>query len=271
MSSPGIFRMSAVELGDAVQAKRTSAREIVQATLAQLARVNLTVNAIVTLAAPDDLLAQARAADEASARGDARGPLHGLPIGVKDTFETRGIRTTYGSPLFADYFPPHDAYIVKRGPVFRSSRRWRSTARRLSARARFSGRGPVLARLEARRFGLWQRMQRFMATYEFFVLPVSQVLPFDVALPYPTEIAGVRMESYIAWMKSAWYISTTGNPALALPAAFSNGGLPIGVQIVGRHHDDLGVFQLGHAFSKPPPVGMRKPAIASGNATKGSA
>jgi amidase len=122
--------------------------------------------------------------------------------------------------------------------------------------------GPYIARLAERQYALFARMQRFMERFEFFVLPVSQVLPFDVTRAHPTEIAGVAMESYIAWMKSAWYISTVGNPALSVPAAFSRTGLPIGVQIVGRHHADLAVLQLGHAYEQATRIGERRPLLA---------
>ena len=79
--------------------------------------------------------------------------------------------------------------------------------------------------------------------------------------PVTTEIASVKMESYIAWMKSAYYISATGNPAMSVPCAFSNAGLPIGIQIVGRHHDDWGVLQLGYAFEQATNVGKRRPGV----------
>ena len=55
---------------------------------------------------------------------------------------------------------------------------------------------------------------------------------------YPTEIDGTKMENYLAWMKSAYYISAVGNPAISVPCAFSETSLPIGLQIVGRHNDD---------------------------------
>jgi len=121
--------------------------------------------------------------------------------------------------------------------------------------------GPYLARVEAKRTALFQRMAAFMNKYEFFVLPVNQVLPFDVNLHYPTEIARTKMENYIAWMKSAYYISAVGNPAMSVPCAFSQGGLPIGIQIVGRHHDDWGVLQLGYAFEQATNVGRRRPGV----------
>jgi amidase len=90
----------------------------------------------------------------------------------------------------------------------------------------------------------------------------EQVLPFPVTQHYPTEIAGVKMEDYMAWMKSAYYISAIGNPAISVPAAFSTSALPIGMQIVGRHHDELGVLQLEYAFERATKIGNRRPAVA---------
>jgi amidase len=94
-------------------------------------------------------------------------------------------------------------------------------------------------------------------------MPVSQVLPFPVTQHYPTEIAGIRMENYMAWMKSAYYISATGHPAISVPATFSSTGLPIGVQIVGRYHDDLSVLQLAYAFEQATKTGARRPPLAA--------
>jgi amidase len=122
--------------------------------------------------------------------------------------------------------------------------------------------GPYLSRIEAKRTELYQRMRKFMEQYEFLILPVNQALPFDVNTRFPAEIAGMKMENYIAWMKSTYYISIVGNPAISVPCAFSESGLPIGIQIVGRHNDDLGVLQLGHAFEQATRIGERRPAFA---------
>jgi amidase len=65
----------------------------------------------------------------------------------------------------------------------------------------------------------------------------------------------------MAWMKSAYFISTVGNPALTVPCGFSAEGLPIGIQIVGRHHDDWGVLQMGYAFEQVANVGRRRPPV----------
>jgi amidase len=123
--------------------------------------------------------------------------------------------------------------------------------------------GPYLSRLEAKRTALYQRLCGFKGEYDFFIMPVNQVLPFDVNTHYPTEIAGVKMENYIAWMKSAYYISVTGNPALSVPCAFSANGLPIGMQIVGRQHDDWGVLQLAYAFEQATNIGKRRPGVVA--------
>ena len=464
---------SATELAAMIRDKKVSAQEVMQAHLRQIERVNPKVNAIVTLVEHDTLMAEARAADDVLARGDSIRPLHGLPVAVKDLTETKGIRTTYGSPIFRDFVPDQDALIVERmrnagaivlgktntpefgmgshtfnpvfgatlnpydpaktcggstgggavalacgmaplasgtdiggalrnpanfcnvvgirpspgrvpngasarlgwstlsvlGPMARNVRDcalllgvlagfdrgspisiqqsgsqflqplgernfkdvrvamikdlglpWESPVKtafhaqrtifeslgciveeaepdmrnanecflawrhwafevqfskmfdadpdQLNAYARWhveEGRkltGPYLSGMEASRTALYQRMREFMEKYEFLVLPVNQVLPFDVTTRYPTEIAGLKMENYIAWMKSAYYISIVGNPALSVPCAFSDSGLPIGIQIVGRHHDDWGVLQLGHAFEQATKVGERRPALA---------
>ena len=118
-----------------------------------------------------------------------------------------------------------------------------------------------IGKAEERRTAYYQRMQVFMDTYEFMVMPVNQVLPFDVTTEYPTEINGIQMETYIDWMKSCYYISTLGHPAVSVPCGFTDGGLPVGLQIVGRHHDDLGVLQLANAFEQITGVGAKLPGI----------
>ena len=122
--------------------------------------------------------------------------------------------------------------------------------------------GPYLARLEMKRTQLFHRLREFMERYEFLILPVSQVLPFDVNQPYPTVVNGEQMSTYIDWMKSCYYISTVGHPALSVPGGFTSSGLPVGIQIVGRHNDDWGVLQLGFAFEQATQHWKRHPAIA---------
>jgi amidase len=110
----------AVDLARLLHSKQLSARELLDAFLDRIHRVNPQLNAIVTLA-EERATAEAAAADEAAARGGRLGVLHGLPIAVKDLADTAGIRTTYGSPLFADHVPdadaPHVALLKAAGAV----------------------------------------------------------------------------------------------------------------------------------------------------------
>ena len=461
--------MTATELAQRIRRKDVSAREVMEAHLRQIARVNPKVNAIVTLVA-ERALAGARAADEQLARGGPVGPLHGLPIAHKDLQETKGIRTTYGSPIYKDHVPDFDTLLVERlrlagaialgktntpefgagsqtfNPVFgpthnpwdlsktcggssggaavslacgmlpiadgsdmggslrnpasfcnvvgfrpspgrvpswpeslgwftlatdgplartvgdvalllsalagpdpRSPIALREPGARFAeplgrdlkgvriawvkdlglpfdpavkqavdaqratfealgcivedAEPDFSGAddafktgrawsfatglgetltqhrsqmkdtviwnieqglkltGPDLGRAEVSRTALWHRVRGFMERYEFMVMPVSQVPPFDVTQPYPTEINGVPMTTYIDWMKSCYFISAVGNPAISVPCGFTAAGLPVGLQIIGRHQDDWGVLQMGHAFEQATGLGKRRPPV----------
>ena len=462
---------TAVELVRRIREKELSAREVMEAHLSQIERLNPQLNAIVTLH-PDRALEGARAADERQARGEVLGPLHGLPIAHKDLVTTRGIRTTFGSRLFANYVPTEDDLIVERlnaagtvtigktntpefgagsqtynevfgetrnpydtrktcggssggaatalaagmlpiadgsdmggslrnpgnfcnvvglrpspgrVPVYPTQLAWaglavlgpmartvRDAALMLNAIAgpdprsllaitepgsRFAaplerdfegvriawsrdlGGLPVDPRVtatidarrhvfeslgcsideaepdfsdadeifkvlrawtfslafsraddevlgqlketvvwnieqgrklsaeqvgeaEIRRTQLYHRVREFMRDHEFLILPVNQVPPFDVEQRYVTEIAGQQMETYIDWMKSCYYITVTGHPAISVPCGFTSEGLPVGVQIVGRHQDDLGVLQLAHAFEEATSFWKQRPSLA---------
>ena len=113
MSTTDICFMTATELARRIRARELSACAVMEAHLAQIERVNPTVNAIVTLL-PERAMDGARAADDALARGAAVGALHGLPIAHKDLILTKGIRTTYGSRIYADFVPDQDMLIVER-------------------------------------------------------------------------------------------------------------------------------------------------------------
>jgi amidase len=123
--------------------------------------------------------------------------------------------------------------------------------------------GPQLARAEAKRTEIYHRMRAFMSRYEYFVLPVNQVLPFSVDLDYPREINGVKMNTYIDWQKTAYFISAMGNPAISVPAGFTDSGLPVGVQIVGGHRQDFAVLQLAHAFEQATQFGLKRPPMCT--------
>lgn len=122
--------------------------------------------------------------------------------------------------------------------------------------------GDDVAKVMTRHGELMQRMRLFQERYEFILCAVNQVPPFDAIMNWPREIEGVEMEHYIAWMKSAYWITPTFCPAISVPAGFTADGLPVGIQIVGRYRDDFGVLQIAHAFEQATGFGRRRPEIA---------
>lgn len=470
MTTTDLCFLTATELAHRMRTKAVSCRAVMEAHLAQIERVNPKVNAIVTLL-PERALEHARQADEALARGEDVGPLHGLPIAHKDLVLTKGIRTTFGSPIFRDFVPEQDEIIVERlrgagaitigktntpefgagsqtfnpvfgetlnpydltktcggssggaavalacgmqpladgsdlggslrnpasfcnvvgfrpspgrvpvwparvgwcplpveGPMARSvqdvalmlsviagpdaraplsisepSETFRRPLERNFAGVRIAWSrdlgglpvdprvtavideqrgvfsalgctiedaqpdlrdadetfrvwrawlfelgfgemlrthrahmkdtviwnieegekltGPQIGQAERKRTELYQRVRQFMERYEFLILPVSQVPPFDVKQRYVTEINGTKLDTYLDWMRSCYYITVTGLPAISVPCGFTPEGLPVGVQIVGRHHDDFGVLQLAYAFEQVTEFGRQRPGV----------
>ena len=110
---------------------------------------------------------------------------------------------------------------------------------------------------------MYDQSRTFFERYDYFVLPVTQVSPFDVNTPYPTEIAGQPMATYLDWMRSCWYVSFMANPAISVPAGFTPSGLPVGLQIVGRHRDERSVLQIAHAFEQATRHGLRRPPLTT--------
>jgi len=106
----GLLELDAVDLSALLARRQVGAAEVMAATLARIAAVNPGVNAIVNLADPDALMAQARAADAAPSKGW----LHGMPIAIKDLADAAGFPTTQGTPLFRDAVATHDAVMVAR-------------------------------------------------------------------------------------------------------------------------------------------------------------
>ena len=128
------------------------------------------------------------------------------------------------------------------------------------------GRTVTAAQLAAafhRRSTLLQQAQEFFQQHEFLLLPVSQVPPFDVRDRWVRDVAGERMPDYLGWMRSAYLISVLRSPAASVPAGFTPSGLPIGLQVVGRPGDDLGVLALCHALEQVFKAGERHPDVAA--------
>ncbi len=459
MTDTALCYLTATELALKIRSGEISAVETMESHLTQIEKVNPQVNAIVTLV-PELALEQARKADEKLAQGGKLGPLHGLPVAHKDLVQTKGIRTTFGSPIFQDFVPEQDALLVERirnaggislgktntpefgagsqtfnqvfgvtknpydlsktcggssggaavsvacrmlpfadgsdlggslrnptnfcnvvgfrpsvgrvpswpnesgwnsfavdGPIartvedcalllsvlagpdarspiclpesgavfqqsldrnlkgiriawstdlgglpvdsrvtetlekqrevfedlgciveecfpdftdadeiFKTFRAWYFELKLASLLPEHREKmketviwniesgmklsGPELGRAEVKRTALFHRVQEFMQNYDFLALPVSQVPPFSLEQEYVSEINGMKMETYLDWMRSCYYITVTGQPAISVPSGFTVDGLPVGLQLVGRPQDDLGVLQLAHAFEK---------------------
>jgi amidase len=122
--------------------------------------------------------------------------------------------------------------------------------------------GADIGRALARQALMHEQVRQFFETYDYFVLPVTQVVPFDVTVPYPRWIGDEPMATYIDWMRTCFYVSFMATPAISVPAGFTVGGLPVGLQIVGRHRDDWRVLQLAHAFEQATQHGKRRPPAA---------
>jgi amidase len=122
--------------------------------------------------------------------------------------------------------------------------------------------GPQVGRAEVKRTELYHRVRKFMEQYAFFAAPVVQVPPFDVNQPYVTQINGEKMQTYLDWMRSCYWVTATGLPAISVPCGFTREGLPVGLQIVGRHQDDFGVLQLAYAFQQRTQHWKRRPPLA---------
>lgn len=118
-----------------------------------------------------------------------------------------------------------------------------------------------VAKASARQAKMYRDVTQFFSRYDAYVCPVTQVEPFDITTEYPTVVNGVAMPTYIDWMRSAWYVTFMQCPAISVPGGFGAGGLPAGVQIVGKPRGDWALLQLAHAFEQATGHGKRRPAL----------
>jgi amidase len=179
-------------------------------------------------------------------------------------FETLGCRVDEAEPDFAgvdEAFPilRYTANHPQYSRMVREHPDWVKDTIKFEVAAAERLTGADVGRALARQSRMYDDSRRFFEQYDYFVLPVTQVVPFDVTVPYPTTIAGTPMTNYIDWMRSCWYVTFMSNPAISVPAGFTPGGLPVGIQIVGRHRDDWSVLQLAHAFEQATRHGARRP------------
>jgi amidase len=120
-----------------------------------------------------------------------------------------------------------------------------------------------VARAMTKHASLLERFRKFQQSYEFVACAVSQVPPFDASADWPHEINGIRMQTYIEWMKSAYWITATFCPAISVPAGFTALGLPVGLQLVGRSRADFCLLQLAHAVEQATGIGARRPPVST--------
>ena len=184
----------------------------------------------------------------------------------RQVFESLGCITEDAEPDFAgvaEAFPAlrYAASYAQNSALVRQRPEWvKDTIRYEVAEAERLTAADV-GRAVARQTLMYEQSRQFFEKYDYFVLPVTQVAPFDVNVEYPTSVAGVPMTNYIDWMRSCWYVSFMTNPAISVPAGFTAAGLPVGLQIVGRHRDEWSVLQLAHAFEQATRQGTKRPAV----------
>lgn len=109
---------------------------------------------------------------------------------------------------------------------------------------------------------IYQRIVQFFDQFDVLLLPVSQVLPFDETIEFPAEINGQPMHTYIEWMRSCSDITATFTPAISVPAGFSAGGLPIGVQMVAAPRADARLLSIAKVFEQATRFADRRPDLA---------
>jgi amidase len=124
--------------------------------------------------------------------------------------------------------------------------------------------GAQLKHASKGRTRIYEAFRRAFESFDFLALPTAQVFPFDVEQHWPSEIAGVKMDSYHRWMEVTLPATMAGLPALAIPAGFGGPDrLPIGIQLIGPRNADLAVLQLGHAYEQASRaiLGVKPPAL----------
>jgi amidase len=151
------------------------------------------------------------------------------------------LRPFYDEPRHRSLLKPEAAWEVERGLALTADQ--------------------IIAALEGRT-RWYETLRRFMATYDYLVMPTAQVFPFDKTLRWPETVGGHRMDTYHRWMQTVIPVTMAGLPSLDVPAGFGKAGLPTGIQIVGPNHGELACLQLGTAYDAasswvrryPPPL-----------------
>lgn len=120
--------------------------------------------------------------------------------------------------------------------------------------------GPQIGRAAVLRTQLFHRMREFLTGYDALLLPISPLPAFDAEIQYPEIVAGEQQPDYLGWMRAVCAVTTTGHPAIAMPAGFCAAGTPVGVQFVGRHRAEAELLGLAAGFEAVTGFAKRIPA-----------
>jgi amidase len=126
---------------------------------------------------------------------------------------------------------------------------------RNNTKAGLAGTVPDLARAERVRGKIWHRFRRFFEQYDHLLTPTMAVPPFPVEQNYPETVAGRVMTTYVDWIGPTFVLSLTGLPVASVPCGVDPGGMPVGMQIVGRPEDEEGVLALAGLVQRQNPLG----------------
>jgi len=110
---------------------------------------------------------------------------------------------------------------------------------------------------------IWNRVKEFFDKYDLLLTPTTPIPPFLAEVKFPTEIAGKPMENYLDWAMLTYAITMTGHPAISVPCGWMENGLPVGVQIVGRHHGEAALFKAAAAYEQAAPWKGKRPPTAA--------
>ncbi|MEE8419829.1 MAG: amidase family protein [Dehalococcoidales bacterium] len=118
-----------------------------------------------------------------------------------------------------------------------------------------------IARAERQRSVIWEKVNRFFNKYDLLLTPTMPIPAFPAEMQYPTEIDGKPMKHYIDWVWLTYAISVTGSPAISVPCGWNHQGLPIGLQIVGRHLAEDTVLRAAAAYELAAPWADKRPTL----------
>ncbi|MBV9416447.1 MAG: amidase, partial [Solirubrobacterales bacterium] len=121
--------------------------------------------------------------------------------------------------------------------------------------------GPAIARAIAARSVVFATVAELLERFDVLVTPAAQVVPFTVDLEFPAQVAGVAMPHYLGWMRVCSRITVSAHPVAAVPAGFTDSGLPVGMQLVGRYGDDRRLLEHAAAWEAATGLAERHPRL----------